>query len=133
MKKIILIFSVLFLVVSCANKVPATTEDKVKIAVNNTQWVLDDDGVSDVEITLNIARSRVEGNAGCNTYSAELKTTEGGDFVVKNTISTRKTCEKIAVENYYLSLLQKVDKYNVTPTALELYQGNVLLLKFKRK
>ncbi len=133
MKKIILIFSVLLLVVSCANKVSTTTENKVKIAVNDTQWILDDDSVSDVEITLDIVKDRVTGNAGCNNYSAELKTNPEDGFIIRNAISTRKYCEKMAVENYYLSLLQKVDRYTATATSLELYQGNVLLLKFKRK
>ena len=47
--------------------------------------------------------------------------------------ATRMLCDNISVEEDYLNLLEKVNKYVISETSLELYKDNVLLLKFKRK
>ena len=36
-------------------------------------------------------------------------------------------------EQYFLNLLEKVNKYQSTSQNLELYQDNILLLKFRKK
>ena len=131
MKKIILLAAMLILALSCSNASVAGKKEGVQL--NNTSWVLEEYSKTNAGITLEIAKGRVSGFSGCNNYFSELITHPKGTFQVKSIGATRMLCDNISVEEDYLNLLEKVNKYVISETSLELYKENVLLLKFKRK
>ena len=131
MKKIISLAAMLILSLSCSNVSVAGKKDNVQL--NNTSWVLEENSKTNAGITLEIAKGRVSGFSGCNNYFSELITHPKGTFQVKSIGATRMLCDSIPVEEDYLNLLEKVNKYVISETSLELYKDNVLLLKFKRK
>jgi len=131
MKKRILLTAVLALSLSCSNASVAGKKDNVHL--NNTSWVLEENSKTNSGITLEITKGRVSGFSGCNNYFSELTTNSKDTFQVKSIGATRMLCDNISVEEDYLNLLEKVNKYVISETSLELYKDNVLLLKFKRK
>ena len=131
MKKIISLAAMLILALSCSNVSVAGKKDNVQL--NNTSWVLEENSKTNAGITLEIAKGRVSGFSGYNNYFSELITHPKGTFQVKSIGATRMLCDNISVEEDYLNLLEKVNKYVISETSLELYKDNVLLLKFKRK
>ena len=116
---------------SCSNASVAGKKESVQL--NNTSWVLEENSKTNSGITLEIAKGRVSGFSGCNNYFSELTTNSKDTFQVKSIGATRMLCDNISVEEDYLNLLEKVNKYVISETSLELYKDNVLLLKFKRK
>ena len=124
MKKIISLAAMLILSLSCSNASVAGKKESVQL--NNTSWVLEENSKTNAGITLEIAKGRVSG-------FSELITHPKGTFQVKSIGATRMLCDNISVEEDYLNLLEKVNKYVISETSLELYKDNVLLLKFKRK
>ena len=131
MKKIISLAAMLILSLSCSNVSIAGKKESVQL--NNTSWVLEENSKTNSGITLEIAKGRVSGFSGCNNYFSELIMHPKGTFQVKSIGATRMLCDNISVEEDYLNLLEKVNKYVISETSLELYKDNVLLLKFKRK
>ncbi|MBP3840459.1 MAG: META domain-containing protein, partial [Chryseobacterium sp.] len=53
-----------------------------------------------------------------------------GNFAVKNVGATKMACPNMEVESNYFSMLNEATKYVVNGNTLELYKGNLLLLKF---
>ena len=51
------------------------------------------------------------------------------NFTVKNIGSTRMSCESMEVETTFLKMLGETDHYVVSDNMLELYKGNLLLMK----
>ena len=131
MKKIISLTAVLVLSLSCSNA--SVAEKKESVQLNNTSWVLEENSKTNSGITLEIAKGRVSVFSGCNNYFSELTTNSKDTLQVKSIGATRMLCDNISVEEDYLNLLEKVNKYVISETSLELYKDNVLLLKFKRK
>ena len=72
------------------------------------------------------------GNSGCNTINGKFTTS--GSFIAfdKNFTSTKMACADNS-EKEFLSTLQKVNKYTAANDELELSQGEIVLMKFKRK
>lgn len=134
MKKIILTFLVSIGIASCSTipSLPLKTNKEKSISLTNSQWVLEDQTLTST-ITLNIESQRVSGNASCNSYFGELSLGENNAFSVQNIGTTRKHCDKMAAETYFLNVLGKVNKYTATDSELALYNDHILLLKFKKK
>jgi|APEBP8051073220_1049391.scaffolds.fasta_scaffold00407_27 Heat shock protein len=98
--------------------------------IANTKWILSDN-VKGKTPTLNIESGRVTGNGGCNNYFGELSLdATAGNFAVRNIGSTKMACDNMNVETNFFSTLNEVNKYVVSGNTLELYKGNLLLLKF---
>ena len=122
MKKL---FFSLFLIIlsSCSTNPSQIISVKNKnTSLTNTHWILEDSSIS-----------TISGNASCNNYFGTLKTDISGNFEIENIGATRKNCHKMNSEQYFLNLLEKVNKYQSTSQNLELYQDNILLLKFRKK
>ena len=101
--------------------------------ISNTQWRLADQ-VKGATPTLVVESGKLTGNAGCNNYFGELSMDPtAGNFSAKNIGSTRKACENMGVETNFLQMLQEANKYVVSGNTLELYRGNLLLLKFNKQ
>lgn len=80
-------------------------------------------GRRDAYLNFDPYQKRFTGNGGCNqisgTYSLDKKTIRFGEI-----ISTKMSCENIAFESSFLSILNSIDRYEV--------KGNDLLLKRKK-
>ena len=106
---------------------------KSQANISNTKWVLADN-VKGKTPTLNIENKRITGNGGCNNYFAELNLdATAGNFSAQNIGSTKMACDNMSVENNFFSTLSEVNKYVVSENTLELYKGNLLLLKFNKQ
>ena len=80
-----------------------------------------------------IESGKITGNAGCNNYFGELSLdATAGNFIVKNVGSTRMSCDNMEVESQFLRMLNEADKYVVSGNTLELYKGNLLLMKLNK-
>ncbi|KUJ53424.1 META domain-containing protein [Chryseobacterium sp. JAH] len=110
----------------------ASKVGKSQPSISATKWVLADN-VKGKTPTLNIEGSKVNGNAGCNSYFGTLSTdTASGSFSASQLGSTRMACDNMSVEQNFMSMMGKVNKYVVSGNTLELYQDNLLLLKFNK-
>lgn len=135
MKKLLFLFATFLLVISCeaVNNIKSKLGKK-QVSVANTQWLLVNGNVGSSKTpTLILEKDKVSGNAGCNNYFGELSMEpNSGSISIKNLGATRMACDNMLVENNYLSMLEKVNKYIQDGENLELYKDNLLLLKFKK-
>ena len=84
--------------------------------------------------TLNIETDKITGNGGCNSYFGEvLLDATAGNFSAKNIASTKMACADMSAESNFFSMLNEANKYVVNGNTLELYKGNLLLLKFSKQ
>lgn len=120
---------------SCS-AIPSLGKSKVGASqtnIVNTQWTLADNNLSGKKPTLIVENGKISGNAGCNNYFGNLVLdATAGNFNAEKIGSTRMACDNSASENNFLDMLDEADKYVVTGNTLELYKGNLLLLKFTK-
>jgi len=122
------------LVASCGTMKNSSTSKvgKAQPSIANTKWTLADN-VKGQTPTLNIEGSKLNGNAGCNRYfGSVVMETASGTFTPSQMGSTKMACENMSVEKNFMDMIQKANKYVVSGTTLELYQDNLLLLKFNK-
>lgn len=101
--------------------------------ISNTKWTLADD-VSGKKPTLNIESSKITGNSGCNSYFGEvILDPTAGNFSTRNVGATKMACENMSIEQNFFTMLGEATKYVVNGDTLELYKGNLLLLKFSKQ
>ena len=101
-----------------------------QVNIANTKWTLAEQ-VTGKTLTLNVESNKITGNGGCNSYFGELSLDPtAGNIVVKNVGATKIVCENMEVEDNYFRMLDEATKYVVNGNTLELYKGNLLLLKF---
>lgn len=104
-----------------------------QVNIANTKWTLADPVKGKVP-TLNIESARITGNGGCNSYFGELSLDPtAGNFSAKNVGATKMACENMEVESNFFSMLNEATKYVVNGNTLELYKGNLLLMKFNKQ
>lgn len=102
-------------------------------SIANTKWILLDQ-VKGTQPTLVIENNKISGNAGCNTFFGNLLLdTTAGNFTAKQIATTRMACEDMNTETNFIKMLSEADKYLVAESTLELYKGNLLLMKFKKQ
>lgn len=85
-----------------------------------------------VWIDVNYVEKRLSGKAPCNTFMGGFTSDLKSTFVSDRLVSTQMYCENMNLETMFLSLLQNADSYKQTPTTLDLYKGDLLLLSFER-
>ena len=128
MKNILIALFAIILVASCST-MTSTRVGKSQPNLNNSYWKLADQ-VKGKTPTLVVEGAKLTGNSGCNNYFGELNIDPtAGNFSVKNIGSTRMSCENMDVENTFLKMLGETDHYFVEGNVLELYKGNLLLMK----
>lgn len=128
MKNILTAFFALILISSCST-MTSTKVGKSQANLNGTSWKLADQ-VKGKTPTLVVEGAKLTGNAGCNNYFGELNLDPtAGNFSASNIGSTRMSCENMDVENTFLKMLGETDHYVVSENILELYKGNLLLMK----
>lgn len=121
-------------VVSCGTVAltNSSSAGKEMVSIENTKWTLAD-SVKGKTPTLTIESGKVNGNSGCNNFFGTLALDAStGAFRASQMGSTRMACENMAVENNFLSMMQKVNRYVTRGNTLELYQNDLLLLKFNK-
>jgi heat shock protein HslJ len=82
-------------------------------------------------LNINVKDKTFSGNAGCNIIRGKFTINESYIEFDKNIISTKMACPG-NYENTFLSALLKVNKYSILKEDLELSQGEIVLMKFKR-
>jgi len=134
MKNLFLSICTVAFLASCGTMANSSSSKvgKSQPPISATKWVLADN-VKGKTPTLNIDGTKVNGNAGCNSYFGTLSTdAASGTFTASQLGSTKMACENMSVEQNFMSMMQKANKYVVSGTTLELYQDNLLLLKFNK-
>lgn len=144
MKKVIKVLSVIgitsFILASCSTTGPSATiiNRNNKSTLYNSTWKLVEDsevvkGLNDQEVSLIIDNEefKVTGFAGCNHFNttAELNNNQ---IKFGPIASTKMLCPNSSTEDAFLSVLDKVDRYEIKGNDLYLYKGNLLLLQFKQ-
>lgn len=131
MKNIFLSIFVAATLVACTS-MSSSKVGSSQVNIANTKWSLAEN-VKGNKPTLVLEAGKLTGNAGCNNYFGELSLdATAGNFKTNNVGSTRKMCDNMEVESQFFSMLKEVDKYVVNAGVLELYKGNLLLMKFNK-
>lgn len=133
MKNIFLSICTAAVLVSCgAMAGSASKVGKAQPSLAGTKWALADH-VKGKTPTLNIEGEKISGNAGCNNYFGTAKLEpSSGNFSAGQMGSTKMACENMSVEKNFMDMMSKANKYVVNGNVLELYQDNLLLLKFNK-
>ena len=131
MKNIFLSIFVAATLVACTS-MSSSKVGSSQVNIANTKWSLAEN-VKGNKPKLVLEAGKLTGNAGCNNYFGELSLdATAGNFKTNNVGSTRKMCENMEVESQFFNMLKEVDKYVVNAGVLELYKGNLLLMKFNK-
>lgn len=86
-------------------------------------------------ININLKNKTFTGNSSCNSISGKFIIIESYLGFDKNIISTKMACtnpDGYRDEKAFLSALLKINKYTINKDELELSQGEIVLMKFKR-
>ncbi|MRI63574.1 META domain-containing protein [Ornithobacterium rhinotracheale] len=139
MKKISILFVMAILLFSCDALSPIA-KGSTDIAKLYGNWILQNNkdaelGFNASPLSINFQKEdteiKVNGFAGCNRFFGPC-TAQAGVINFSNLASTRMACPQLDIENRYLSLLGKSNRYEIKGKDLYLYQNNLLLLHFKR-
>ena len=105
---------------------------KAQPSLANTKWALADNVKGKIP-TLNIDGEKINGNGGCNNYFGTAKVDPAtGNFSAGQMGSTKMACDNMSVEQNFMDMVGKANKYVVSGNTLELYKDNLLLLKFNK-
>ena len=137
MKKTTILFSLIILILSTACK-----SDKKSEPIFDTTWELEylfgptDDidklfNDKNPQITFNKKTMKVEGNSGCNGYSAKF-TLEGSRISFGEPgPTTMMYCGE--GENFFLGILKRINKYKIDDKGkLNLLVGDIPFIRFKK-
>jgi heat shock protein HslJ len=86
-------------------------------------------------MNLNLTDRTFSGNSGCNNIKGKFTLMDSYLGFDKNIISTKMACVSAVESRYekaFLSAILKVNKYTINNDELELGQGEIVLMKFKR-
>lgn len=86
-------------------------------------------------INFNLNNKTFSGNSGCNTISGKFTINDNYLGFDKEILSTKMACTDANSnrnEKSFLSALLKINKYTLNKDELELGQGEIVLMKFKR-
>jgi heat shock protein HslJ len=71
-------------------------------------------------LTINLSGMKISGNAGCNTFNANIKELGLERISFGNMLNTLRICEAQSIEDAYLSAIQEVSSFKVKNTKLYL-------------
>lgn len=134
MKKILIIALVVSAGISCSPKLAPDSY------WGDHRWVLTEmKGVpvqlsgtrKDAFIEFSPQEKQFTGNGGCNRISGQYALEKKDRIKLENVISTKMSCNDIAFETSFLSLLNEVDRFKMEENnTLLLKDGNDVILKF---
>jgi len=140
MKKLIFFSLLIGDSISSCKTAPVNNFQAQKATIESNTWLLQDENGTVVsyngqEVTMNFDRSnglQAMGFAGCNRYFATVTLLpESIRFGQAGT--TMMACPEMEGEQAFLDLLSQVNAFEVSNNELKLYQGKILLLRFKAK
>ena len=140
----ILFYVALITIVSCHTSKPSS--GNVVIEKNNIShleggWQLqmlfasDNNWVKAPVLNINLKDNTFSGNSGCNSISGKFSIKENYLGFNKNILSTKMVCADTKAnqdESSFLATMLKINNYTIIKDALELSQGEIVLMKFKR-
>jgi len=105
-------------------------------SLSGTSWEVE--GIHDYQVRPHINfdnEKGISGNAGCNSFfsgNVAVKSAHG-EFSVKQIASTQMLCpsEVMKTERNFIKILESADGYVINKNKLELFKGNILLIKFR--
>lgn len=122
----------LMTITSCSTTTGVNAGAETHLDLVGSKWQLADKTNGKIP-TLVVEAARASGNAACNNYMGQLQLDKATrTFKVQNISSTRMACDEMTTETNYLRMLNRITQYRQTKNTLELYEGNMLLLKFNR-
>ena len=132
MKNIAIAFVAMFLIFSCTPMKKSGSMQKAQPTLAGTSWKMAEK-VNGKVPTLVFEEGKVNGNAGCNNFFGTVENIQtSGKVSFSNTGATKMMCADMSIENSFLNMLPKVNKYNISRNVLELYQNELLLMKFNK-
>lgn len=143
MKRICL-FILLVAVVSCKSSKTSITPkvvEKPRTELLEGSWQLESMFASDNTwsrapvINLNLKDYSFSGNSGCNNIRGKFTIKDGYLGFDKTIISTKMACADAKAtrdEQAFLAALLKINSFTISKDLLELGQGEIVLMKFKR-
>ncbi|SDE37843.1 META domain-containing protein [Riemerella columbipharyngis] len=134
MKKVILGIILSLVTIACSS-VANLKLGKMQNNIHGITWIMTGETLKNSEIpTIHIDQDKISGTAGCNTYFGyAIVDKNNGTFSVKNIATTRMACKNTQVEQAFLNMLSQADKYVSDGNTLNIYKGNILLMKFTKK
>lgn len=94
-------------------------------------WGMDDKKLGKAYINLDFQSKTFSGNAGCNDISGTFAIKDDLLIIDKHIEIAKNECPAYN-DKKFISLLMKVNKYEVNDDVLELSQDNIVLMTFKR-
>lgn len=140
MKRLIALPFLCLLLFSCDALKPITrvSTDERKLV---SEWLLQNEnetehGLNTKPLSLifskDLNKSTLNGFAGCNNFQGAYNALSG-KIMIEEVAITKRACPQLDAENQYLSLLKKVNRYEIKGNNLYLYQDQLILLHFKKK
>jgi len=135
---------IIVVLISCS---PTKQASEIKVAeksnINylNGNWQLqmlfasDNKWIKIPFISIDVSNKTFTGNSGCNAIRGKLIINNSYLAFDKNMISTKIACVDARGnndENSFLSALLKINKFFINKDELELGQGEIVIMKFKR-
>jgi len=132
--------SILFSITSCsAIKSIGNLSDlgKPQSSLSNTKWEVIDNANTNAKPYISFTPEEgMSGNAGCNKIFSQnvVIRSSNGDFDVKDIASTKMMCPSMDMnyERNFIEMIESADKYVIKKNTLELYKGNILLIKMQK-
>ena len=94
-------------------------------------WGVEEDKVSKAFINMNFETKSFTGNTGCNNISGTFSFKEELLIIDKNISIDKNNCPAY-MDKKFVSMLMKINKFQIQNNALELSQDNIVLMSFKR-
>ncbi|NAW50885.1 META domain-containing protein [Elizabethkingia argentiflava] len=141
MKKIFYITSIgIFSILSSCSSVVGVGESKIgkqQPSLSNTRWEVIGNLKTNARPYISFdPETGMNGNGGCNRIFSQnvIIKSQHGDFSIKNIGITRMACPSMDmnVETNFVKMLESANKYVVDKNTLELYKGNMLLIKLHK-
>ena len=137
--KLLIGFLFLISIVSChtAKHVTVIKPVENKSPLINGEWVLQMLFASDNNwnepplLKLDFLTKTFIGNTGCNTMSGKFTVSENY-FSFDKSVATKKVCQ--GYNDYtFIAAISKINHYAIVNDQLELGQGEIVLMRFKRR
>ncbi|CAI9429617.1 Heat-inducible protein [Candidatus Ornithobacterium hominis] len=137
MKKSLLYISLSVFMLSCS---PMPMKKKVNVDALYGTWFLQNDnhaelGFEKQKLHLTFSQedneNKVSGFAGCNNFFGVFNSHQNNLKITQLGL-TRMACPELDVEQDYIELLDKVNRFERSGENLYLYQDNLLLLHYKK-
>ncbi len=135
MKKQFILFIVILLCLSCGNKRMARLNESVQegssLPASEKRWELaelnghpvTDTLAGKAFIELDTEVKRVSGNAGCNTFSGNLRMSDENSIRISEVIATKMACENMETEYGLFEVFKETRGYSLGNDTLALFDG----------